>query len=100
MLEREECKVSLILLLVFTILALGCTIAALILSVLWGYLGFTMNITSLSYICTDYLTFKIQYNIVFIYNAIFIGGSVSLLSQLIALICLIYLIMKYCKSND
>jgi hypothetical protein len=100
MLEREECKVFLILLLVFSILAVASTLTAIILSVLWGYLGFTMNITSVSYMCSIYLTFKMQNNLILIYNVIFIGSLISLIFQLIAVITLIYLTVKYCKSND
>lgn len=101
MLEREESKVPLILLLVLSILALALTVSGLIISVVWGYIDFTMNsLTSDSIMCSYYLTLKLQYNLGLIYTVIFIGGCVSLLSQLMTILSLVYLTVKFCKYND
>ena len=99
MLERAECKVLLVLLLILSLLALASTISALIISILWQYVGFLMSDASFSYLCSTYQTLKLHNNIIYNYNAIFIGACCSILFSLLVVIHLAYLAKKYCKSD-
>ena len=100
MLERVESKKALILLFVVSLLAFASNITALVISVIWNYIGSMMNSTSSTYICSAYLTLKLQTNISYNFNAIFFSGCTSALIQLITLAHLAYLTIKFANSND
>jgi len=100
MLERAECKVLLVLLLVLSLLALASTISGLIISIIWKYIGFLMDNVSYSFLCSTYQTLKLHSNIIYNYNAIFIGACASIIFSLFVLFHLVYLAVKYCKSDE
>lgn len=99
MLERAECKVLLVLLSILSLLALASTISALIISIVWKYVGFLMSSASFSFLCSTYLTIKLHYNIIYNYNAIFICACCSILFSLFVVIHMVYLAVIYYKSD-
>lgn len=100
MLERAECKVLLVLLFVLSLLALASSISGVIISILWQYVGFLMSNASYSFLCSTYQTLKLHNNIIYNYNAIFIGACASIIFSLFVVFHLIYLAVKYCKSEE
>ena len=99
MLERAECKIFLVLLSIISLFALFATITGLVLSILWHYVGFLMSSASFSYLCSTYQTLKLH-NIIYNYNTIFIGACSSILFLLFLVYHLVYLVVKYCKSDE
>jgi len=100
MIGRAESRTFLILLTVFSVLSLFSSLAALVLSYLWHYIGFLMTVADYPYICSSYQALKLQSNLVFNFNAIFVGACVSILFQLLVTVHLVYLLVKYAHSHN
>ena len=98
MIERAESKSLLILLLLLSILALLCSLTTLTLELLWNHVGFLMSSANYTSLCSTYQTLKLHYNVIYNYNAIFLGCCASILFQLLTLIHLIYLVVSFCKK--
>lgn len=99
MLERAECRIALILLSVFSLLPLVITFTALVLSIVWKYTGFMINLADYLNMCSTYSSLKLQSNLVLNFSAIFIGGCASALFQITVISHLVYLLVKYGKSK-
>ena len=75
---------------------MGINIGALVVSYLKKYLGLLINNSS-NYVCSAYLTLKLEYNMVSAYNLSFFGGAFALLMTFLIIVQLMYLLVKYCK---
>lgn len=71
MLLKNDVKVPLILLFSLTLLAFALTLASAVLTVAKQYVGFMLD-NSTTYMCSAYLTLKLQINRVSVLNASFI----------------------------
>jgi hypothetical protein len=98
MLERASSKVPVTLLFLLTLLSLLFTATGLALSALWSYIGFFMGNGS-TWICSNYLTYKLVYNQAMVFDAALVGAATAAFVQILLVIQLIYLVVKYCKET-
>jgi hypothetical protein len=77
---------------------MGVTIGALVVSYLKNYLGLLITNSS-TYVCSTYLTSKLETNNVSVYNLSFFGGGLTLLMTVFLVVQLLYLLVKCCKCE-
>ena len=99
MLTTERCRTPLIVLFLLTTAAVGAIVAALVVSYLKSYLGLLVTSSS-TFVCSNYLTFKLENNNVSVYNLSFFGGAFALLISVLVMVQLLYLLVKCCKSSE
>jgi len=99
MLRTKQCKSPLALLLVLTVVAMGLLIGAILVSYLKKYIGILVN-NSNTFVCSAYLTFKLEANMVNLYNLSFFGSVLALLTIILVLVQLIFLVSKFCKDQQ
>ena len=69
-------------------------------SYLKDYIGVFLTSSSTVFVCNSYLSSKLEYNNISLYNVIALAACVSVFSMIILVLVLIYLLVKWCKSYE
>lgn len=99
MITKEQSKCPIMFLLCLTFPCAAALISAVVVSYIKKYIGFLITNSTL-FVCSNYLTYKLQNNNVDVLNVVIFGAGFAIVVALFLLVQLVYLLVKWCKCQQ